>query len=89
MFNNTLWTFIYIFYWKIGLAEDQIGTDHEDGGEKWPDAQIPFLMDSNFTTKLLNEFNLALAEFHRHTCIRFRPKQSNDQFFLRIYSGDG
>jgi hypothetical protein len=71
------------------MADDQVGKDNEDGGERWENAQVPYIIDSNLTSKIVSEFKEALQELHKYTCIRFRPKSTDDRYFLHIYSGDG
>ncbi|KAI6178292.1 Metalloendopeptidase [Aphelenchoides besseyi] len=62
---------------------------HENGGVEWPEAQIPFELDGNFSTTFHDAFTSAVNEIHERTCVRFHERTQFDRFFLRIYNGDG
>uniref|UniRef100_A0AC34RHA3 Metalloendopeptidase n=1 Tax=Panagrolaimus sp. JU765 TaxID=591449 RepID=A0AC34RHA3_9BILA len=79
------------------LTDDDIRSskvEYTDGSDEesfqWPNGEIPYSLDiPKFNEEFLKEFYSALDEFHLKTCVKFRPKQKTDQYFVKIIRGDG
>lgn len=58
--------------------------DLTDESIPWPGGEIPYTIDDiKFDQTFLMEFYSALKEFHSKTCVKFRPKQKGDQYFVK------
>ncbi|KAH7694091.1 hypothetical protein AAVH_38868, partial [Aphelenchoides avenae] len=56
----------------------------------WPGGDVPYQLSPSVTDDIFtSEFYAAIGDFHRDTCVRFRPKGDRDQFFIHVFSGDG
>lgn len=53
----------------------------------WPNATVPFIVKPfEFNRNQLNIILEAMEEFHRRTCVRFRPYRSDDTNWIEITS---
>ncbi|CAJ0601396.1 unnamed protein product [Cylicocyclus nassatus] len=50
----------------------------------WPGGEIPYEISPSFTYQELSLIQWAMIAFHKHTCIRFRPRTPNDMYYLSI-----
>lgn len=76
-----------------GVEDFEEVLEPEPESTQWPDAVIPFVIESvdkkTFNDGFYSAFSDAIEDFHQMTCVRFRPKCDSDRFFIRIFSGDG
>ena len=56
-----------------------------DGGN-WPNGIVPYVLSNLFSRSRRRKDKVlkAMEDFHRHTCIRFRPKTERDKYYLNI-----
>nr|XP_006813007.1 PREDICTED: blastula protease 10-like isoform X2 [Saccoglossus kowalevskii] len=54
----------------------------------WQNGIVPYEIDSSFDSSSVASINAAIAEYHKHTCIRF-VQRSSQQDYLAIYPGNG
>ena len=56
-----------------------------DGGN-WPNAIVPYVLTNLFSRSRRRKDKVlkAMDDFHKHTCIRFRPKTERDKYYLNI-----
>jgi len=59
-----------------------------DGWRKWPENTIPYLISSSFSQYERSVIAKAMKEYHDKTCIRFRPRTS-EQAYIHIMKGTG
>ncbi|XP_047482458.1 zinc metalloproteinase nas-15-like [Penaeus chinensis] len=55
---------------------------------RWPNAVIPYVISSSYSKSERSTIAAAMAEFHRSTCIRFVPRNS-EKDYIHILRGDG
>jgi len=59
-----------------------------DNWRKWPGATIPYLISSSFSQYERSVIAKAMKNYHDKTCIRFRPRTS-EQAYIHIMKGSG
>lgn len=57
-------------------------------GVKWPSGIVPYEIEASFTPENRTELELAFAEYHLKTCIRFTPKTDTDQDYILLRIDD-
>ncbi|CAI4222972.1 unnamed protein product [Auanema sp. JU1783] len=50
----------------------------------WPGAEVPYDIAPHYTLREREVILSAMAEFHKVTCIRFRPRKTGDRFYLQV-----
>ncbi|XP_042885314.1 hatching enzyme 1.2-like [Penaeus japonicus] len=55
---------------------------------RWPNAVIPYVISSSYSKSERSTIAAAMAEFHRSTCIRFVPRNT-EKDYIHILKGDG
>ena len=55
----------------------------------WNRDRIPYVLDSSLATRVQDAVMNSIEEYHKHTCLRFRPKEASDDSYLRFKSGSG
>ncbi|XP_033218253.1 zinc metalloproteinase nas-13-like [Belonocnema kinseyi] len=55
---------------------------------RWPDGVIPYIISPFFNEEQQNVIQEAMADYHRHTCIRFKPYAGVESDYIRITAGN-
>ncbi|KAF5294370.1 hypothetical protein FQR65_LT10823 [Abscondita terminalis] len=53
---------------------------------RWPDAVVPYEIVGKFTYNERDLIGKAMEEYHKRSCIRFRPKEKNDVDWISLGS---
>jgi len=56
--------------------------------QKWPGGVIPYVISAAFNTQERSVIARAILEYHRRTCIQFRPR-SSEADYIHIQKGNG
>jgi len=59
-----------------------------DSWRRWPDATIPYVISSSFSQHDRSVIAKAMGQYHKETCIRFRPRTS-EKAYIHIIRGSG
>ena len=59
-----------------------------DSWRKWPDSTIPYVISSSFNSRERSIIAKAMNEYHKKTCIRFEPRNS-ERGYIDIKKGSG
>ncbi|PFX34609.1 zinc metalloproteinase nas-6-like [Stylophora pistillata] len=51
---------------------------------RWPNGEIPYVVDRNLATKTKREIRRALKHWKRRTCLHFRHKRDGDADYIRF-----
>jgi len=57
-------------------------------GGRWPNARIPYYIDGSIGSGGRSAIAAAIADYHRHTCIRFHQRRS-ESAYIKFYRGNG
>ncbi|KAF5294368.1 hypothetical protein FQR65_LT10821 [Abscondita terminalis] len=63
---------------------DLIFSKSRNGAARWKGAVIPYEITGKFTSNDRDVIAKAMEEYHKHTCIRFRPREKNDVDWISI-----
>jgi hypothetical protein len=56
-------------------------------GGRWPNAVLPYVIEGS-VRGATNVINQAIADYHKYTCIRFKPR-TNERSYISFYKGSG
>ncbi|XP_021344813.1 bone morphogenetic protein 1-like, partial [Mizuhopecten yessoensis] len=57
---------------------------------RWPNGEVPFyLTPGHFKAKERYLIRVAMREWEKYTCVRFREATSDDDNYIRFQNGDG
>uniref|UniRef100_A0A0N4ZMM2 Metalloendopeptidase n=1 Tax=Parastrongyloides trichosuri TaxID=131310 RepID=A0A0N4ZMM2_PARTI len=62
--------------------------DYTDERFTWPGGVVPYEIDNDFDTNFVTNFLDAVIEIQEKSCVTFRPKTSEDEYFIRIKKGE-
>ncbi|CAG9829670.1 unnamed protein product [Diabrotica balteata] len=51
---------------------------------RWDKGIIPYVIAANFTAEQIKIIHRAFATFHEYTCLKFIPRNPNDQYYINI-----
>ncbi|XP_020289310.1 zinc metalloproteinase nas-4-like [Pseudomyrmex gracilis] len=55
---------------------------------RWPNGVVPFVISPYFNDQQRQVIQDAMDDYHRHTCIRFKPYTGEEQDYIRITAGN-
>ncbi|XP_057292223.1 protein SpAN-like isoform X3 [Hydractinia symbiolongicarpus] len=58
-------------------------------GKRWPNAVIPYYVESSLDSTARSAISSAIADYHKYTCLRFRAKTSKDRNYISFFKGTG
>ncbi|XP_055909306.1 seminal metalloprotease 1 [Eupeodes corollae] len=86
--GTNLWEHCELFEGDIMLYNDSRRNGLLNESYYWPKAVIPFYIDSkDFDGSEIGTILGAFEEYHKNTCIRFRPYQEGDSNFI-VFKGN-
>ncbi|XP_016981426.1 astacin-like [Drosophila rhopaloa] len=56
---------------------------------RWKGGVVPYKINGNFTPEQLKIINHAFEQYHTRTCVRFRPRTTENDYISIINSGSG
>jgi len=57
-------------------------------GGRWPNAKIPYVIESSIRQQGVNAINQAIEDYHQYTCLRF-VKRTTESTYVRFFRGGG
>jgi len=57
-------------------------------GGRWPGAKVPYVITSSIGQRGREAIKEAIAEYHKHTCLRFHPR-TNEDTYISFFRGSG
>ncbi|XP_050498461.1 zinc metalloproteinase nas-14-like isoform X1 [Diabrotica virgifera virgifera] len=72
------------FEGDIILPQDSLRNGRVGETWRWDQGIIPYQIDENITVTQKEKIHLAIATFHKYTCVTFRPAQPDDKYRINI-----
>ncbi|KAK7873116.1 hypothetical protein R5R35_006346 [Gryllus longicercus] len=89
--KTTAWEESGLYQGDIMEPDDQDSRNGVEGdGKRWPNATVPYYIHKDFFNKHERKRILsAMDEFHKNTCITFRPYNKHDSTYVVIKGENG
>ncbi|XP_051160828.1 zinc metalloproteinase nas-13-like isoform X2 [Leptopilina boulardi] len=55
---------------------------------RWPNGVVPYMISPYFNKEQRNLIQEAMDDYHRHTCIQFKPYEGEETDYIRITAGN-
>ncbi|XP_014228039.2 zinc metalloproteinase nas-14 [Trichogramma pretiosum] len=86
---GNVWELSGLHEGDIMLSENSLRNIMTNESKKWSDGIVPYLIEEDaFEEDEVKKIKSALDDFHRKTCIRFRPYKEGDAHFITVKSDD-
>jgi len=73
--------------WNTSKERPEHQTYASIKGGRWPGAVVPYVVEGS-ARGARNVINQAIADYHRYTCIKFRPR-TNERTYVSFWRGSG
>ncbi|KAG7197620.1 hypothetical protein KM043_013402 [Ampulex compressa] len=68
----------------LGMGRNGLKAD----SARWPDGIVPYMLSPYFNTAQRNLIYDAMNDYHKYTCIKFKPYTGDESDYIRITAGN-